>query len=775
MPSADTVSATLTGYTEIMGGAPFRNISMQGTMGVNPGKPPTNSVFNEGGPLVRAVLAQARAIVSSANLAFADAPRLKNEYDGTQGIAPNAAPFTDTGFLKWHQLRQFLEGYMELKKMVKIPAKDAAGMPIMADMQGINPKDIRLAFCSWKDESVYLCTLRQADMRKSANNPLEYQYTINLQAYKRIKLDLNGETMSDRVTTVPIPNPVSQVLNRLQAARDIIRRTKRLLNTGLLGPLSIIGEVARQMIGIVKDGVGFARSVAEMPATFAQKCIGVLRETRNGALGIYAEAQKFQNISKLYEGLDDEFKEAMGILEPSVGLSVAIASRSAVESPQSRGQVGNPSQTGTSDPTAPDPRDYPSFADLDASVLAATEELRQQLQAEIERSQQYTLSEIEDLRDQLRQSSDYFSTLIGSWSQTYQDTYDLPTPNVEQRTPTQEELDVLYAINELTLATDKFVVYMQDQGNKIQPVPTSLEYVAGLAQASGIAFVVPTAKFAVPFPYGATLEGMAAQYLGDPNRWHEIATLNGLRAPYVDEEGFVLPLLVNGNGNTVSVNDTTNLFLKQTVWISSRNHSRTKRSILAINKFGPNNFILTLDGDDDLSLYTTEFDAKLESFTPGTVNSRQSIYLPTDAAPNDPEDVESIPGVDIFDPLLRVAGVDWLLNDKMDLVITDYGDNPLSFGLRNVVQTLLIGFATPKGSLKQHPNWGVGIRVGKSVADINVADIVDSARGFIESDSTFSGLNSASVTQRGNSMFLNVDVSIAGTQKSVPVRFPLKS
>ena len=56
-----------------------------------------------------------------------------------------------------------------------------------------------------------------------------------------------------------------------------------------------------------------------------------------------------------------------------------------------------------------------------------------------------------------------------------------------------------------------------------------IEAVAGLARASGIAFTVPTSKFAVPFPYGMTLEMLAAQYLGSRDRWMEIAALNGLR------------------------------------------------------------------------------------------------------------------------------------------------------------------------------------------------------------------------------------------------------
>jgi hypothetical protein len=783
MPTADTVTPTLTGYTEIHGGAPFRMISLQGTMGVNPGRPAQNSLFNGGGTLTRAVIAQARSVRGSALSTFADAPRIKNDYDGVSGISPNTPPFQDTGFIKWHQFRQFIEGYMEIKKMVKIPSTDSAGDPILMNLQGINPRDIRLAFCVWKDAAVYLVTLRQADLRRSASNPLEYQYSISMQAFKRINLDMTGSTMDERVTYVRRPNIVNDVLNRMQAARDIIRNTKRLLNTGLLGPLSIIGEVARQLIGIARDTIGLVRTIAEMPATFARQCIGIIRESRAGLKGIGNEVAKFAQLDKIYNSLGEEAKEALGLLEATVSIAPPSVATFALEATSAPNDMSKKTAvTATSgpvneadDPSAADPRDFDEFSKVTADVAAASEALQAQLASEIERSRNITLSEVEALRDQLLEASDYFATLVGSWSQTYQDTYDLPTPDTPQREPSQEELDVLNAINELAMAADKFVVYMQDQGNKIAPTPTSLEYVAGLAQASGIAFTVPTSKFAVPFPFGASLESLAVEYLGDANRWHEIATLNGLRAPYVDELGFQLPLLVNGNGNIVSVSDASNLFLKQTVWLSSNTKSRVKRRILAIDKMGSENYLITLDGEANLGDFKTVNSAVLESFLPGTVNSRQVIYLPTDALPDDPEDVESIPGIDIFDPLLKVAGVDWLLNDKMDLVVTEYGDNPLSYGMRNVIQTVQIGLSTVKGALKQHPNWGLGIKAGISNADIDAKDVIDSVRDFINADPTFSGLRSANLTIQGNAMWLNIDVGVTNYLKSVPMRFPLKA
>jgi len=180
-----------------------------------------------------------------------------------------------------------------------------------------------------------------------------------------------------------------------------------------------------------------------------------------------------------------------------------------------------------------------------------------------------------------------------------------------------------------------------------------------------------------------------------------------------------------------------------------------------------------LDGDKDLDRFTTAENAKVDAFLPGTVNSRKTIYIPSQGLPDDPSDIEAIPGVDVFDPLLKVAGVDWLLDDKLGLVVTETGDNPLSYGLRNIVQTLQIGFTTPRASLKQHPGFGVGVKPGTSTSDVNAKDIVASAEEFINADPTFSGLKRADISILSNKYRLNIEVGIAGTNKNVPVSFPL--
>ena len=72
-----------------------------------------------------------------------------------------------------------------------------------------------------------------------------------------------------------------------------------------------------------------------------------------------------------------------------------------------------------------------------------------------------------------------------------------------------------------------------------QQILNGEEFVSALAATSDIAFTIPNSKIQVPVPFGLTMEQIAMRYLGDPQLWLEIATLNDLREPYIDENGFV--------------------------------------------------------------------------------------------------------------------------------------------------------------------------------------------------------------------------------------------
>jgi hypothetical protein len=295
---------------------------------------------------------------------------------------------------------------------------------------------------------------------------------------------------------------------------------------------------------------------------------------------------------------------------------------------------------------------------------------------------------------------------------------------------------------------------------------------AGLASRSGIAFQIPKSKFSVPYPYGVTIEQLATRYLGDPDRWIEIVALNGLRAPYVDEEGFDLPLLTDGRGNEVQVADSSLLFVGQMVWLSSTTTSRTSRRITKIKKLTSTQSILTLDGDPDLERFSTLAQASLHAFLPDTVNSMMTIYIPSDSNPGDQDyKTKAIPGLNTFDPFLTAGGVDLLLTESGDLAITPDGDCRLAVGLANIVQIARTRLSVQQGTLNRHPQFGLAIKAGMSTADVDAKTLLESTKTLFADDPMFTGVKGATVVKKGNATTIALQVGIQGVSQFIPISF----
>jgi hypothetical protein len=301
--------------------------------------------------------------------------------------------------------------------------------------------------------------------------------------------------------------------------------------------------------------------------------------------------------------------------------------------------------------------------------------------------------------------------------------------------------------------------------------------VAAVANAANIPFDVPTSKYLVPVPFGATLEAIAMIYLQDPNRWSEIATLNGLLPPYIDETGFVLKFQTNGSGNQFTVSSDLNLYVGQTIQLYSTVVPVYKRHILSIVKLTATSVLITVDGDSDLDLLTVANTASMRAFLPGTANSEQLIYVPgRGQAPDDPK-LNSIPGISDADALIKLSGVDLLLTSDGDLIITEDGDTRLAYGMAGLTQSLKLMMAVPRGSLLQHPGWGFGIAAGTSIADLTSTSILRAVKDTVAQDARFTGVNALEILTKPPVLQINISTSLQGTSALLPVsvQIPLAS
>jgi hypothetical protein len=411
------------------------------------------------------------------------------------------------------------------------------------------------------------------------------------------------------------------------------------------------------------------------------------------------------------------------------------------------------------------PESHVAFLDaIQLDLISAPATVTAKAEAEIERVRNLTRADWEERRSAIQDFIVSFSNAVGAGDATYNENYNVAGANAD-RTPTDSEYEILFALNDLLSEIDQMIY---EKFGEETETATTLDYVAGLANASGIAFKMPISKYPVPFPYGATLEQLAATYLGDPDRWHEIATLNGLREPYVDEVGFDVSVVGSGEGNRLPVSSSDNLYIYQTVWISATGVSRTKRHILNVSE--SNGYVvLTLDGDPDLSMFSADNNAVLYAFLPDTINSQMMIYIPSDAAPMATDDDVMIPTSDKFDALINVAGTDLLLTSENDLVITPDGDGRWAYGLNHLVQRVRIMLSTLRGSLLRHPDFGLPVKVGTSIADLSMKDLKKMVSNIFADDPAFASVNNISIVQSGPSLNIALGVQIKGIDQPIAV------
>lgn len=717
-PFAISTAVTLGGIVEEHNGAPLRMINFNGTTGVTPLRGSAQGAGQKSvvtGIFAGTVSAISRTVANVKTFVGAGPPlNLMDESDEA---------LKGTGYYQFRLLQKFLESYVTLKKQGK--------------------SKLRLGLAIWKDQAVYLVTPVDFTVRRSAQSPWEYLYSLSFKAWGRITLGIPGPDHNDAFKPVSRdPNAFAQVLNKISDGRRILQGAADVLGAVNADIQKLLYEPLREVTLFCKDAIGLAATAADFPDSIWNSLKGAVIQATDDYAELGADIEALGVKSGKAESKDgdtDTSNDALNGAEPGNGLF------------NGRGDF--------------DLRDkiLPSELNLSPALQAS-------ISAEKERVRSMSRLDFEKIRDQLNEFQVQFSDAIGAGSDSYNATYGRST-SASTRVPTPDDFEALFALNQVILELNRLAA----SSTIGQPTPTTVDAVAGMASAAGIAFTTPVSKLAVPFPYGSSLEQLSAQYLGDPNRWHEIAALNGLRQPFVDEEGFELPLLVNGNGNQISVADARQLFVGQPVTVSSNNTSRTSRRITAIDRVAADMAILTLNGDPDLDRFTTLAQASLHAYLPDTVNSQQLIYIPSQLE-SDAEEffTKSIPGVDEFDQLIAAGGMDLLLTQNGDLAVTPDGDCRLATGLTNLIQRIRIALGTPRGSLLHHPDYGLGLVVGASTADLDAHQMLATLEDMFKNDPAFSGVSGVSILKTGPAIRVAMSVGIAGTNQTIPLTVDIR-
>lgn len=729
MPFAITTSATLGGVVEEHNGAPFRIINFQGTTGVLPLKGTPDSVpgFNIAEGIFAGTVNAASTLKSDLIRSGIINPDPANVVPESEFDNIISDINVTSGYFQWHLLRRFFETYATLKKM------DSG-------------KTLRLAFAIWKDEAVYLVTPMMFKTQRDAANPYEYRYNLGLKAWARVKLQSSFKPDSTEVVGRD-PNKFARIVTILEGARLAIDNARKIIQ-------SVRGDIKNALLTPLREVQLAAKGVAGVALNLADLPGNVVSDSEEAIVSIRKELEDLALVPAQVKSKI----EALGSISSKSNVGDARlpdTTKQALTGAHPVNKIfANPDEN------------FSVFSKIDPSKVKLPLNVQRQIKAEKARVAAFTRKDFEIRRDSIVSVLVDFAEAVGAGSTTYNEVYGVQPRTTATRVATEEDFEVIYNLNNVITEVNKLCV-----SNTVDPDQQSaVEYIAGLAKRSGIAFTEPRSKFLVPFLANHTLEQLALQYLGDANRWHEIAALNGLREPYVDEVGFDVFLSINGTDNTIQVADVTNLYLGQTIYISSATARPEKRRILGIQKITTGIYIITLSGESDLEKFQTVSQAKIHAYLPDTANSQMSIYIPSQDTPElEDFQVKPIQGIDYFDNLVRVGGISLLLNNNNDIVFTTDGRTKLAVGLNNIVQKARIALATPKGTLLQHPDYGLPVKVGDSTADVSAKNVLKSIQDMFSKDPSFNGVTSAAVNKTGGTTRITINVGIAGTSQIVPI------
>jgi hypothetical protein len=716
MPFASVVEATLGGIVEQNNGAPFRDIQLSGSLGVLAGR--------GSAPPYRTPGSVQQIIGGMVNLGANITADIQNVSRAFSGQAP-LGPYTYTdddfddeyGFSKKQDSQAMVAlstGYYQLKQLEKFLEAYANAKK--------SDSSLRLAWADWKNYRgmVTLVTPLQFNYRKVASSPMEYTYTLYFRGWKRTPLntgtksDISLGKWGDRLTKF------LRILNTLEAAAILLEDLKKIPQT-IMGSYNtfkaMITEPVRQARVHCKIELGETLSLADLPEDLE---VAVY----SSYVKAFDKGQKVGNPGKAF----------------------------------SRASIGSPANT---------------FAQKNAisiNSLSPSSSNMAAIQQEKSRIANLKRHDFQGLRDLFAQGVNQILAALNAGSSTVAATYGLSQPlNTHRDEPSDSDWEVIWALEDSLQALDTLVANLSNK-NGDSPVVDSM---VQLTRRLGVAFNKPVSKFAVPMPYRISLEQLAQLYLGNPDRWIEIAVLNGLKPPYIDEVGFELPLLVNGSGNQVTINQDERLYVNQPIWLGSNGSATTRHHITNIKQVGQT-LVLTLDGET-LELYKVRDQAYLQAFLPDTTNSQSLIYMPSDQPPLDENSIVTteIPGIDKFDSLVPVGGIDFQLDSDNNLVIIN-GDARYIGGLQNIVQWTRVFLAVPLGHLQLHQAFGIAAQVGDSTADVESKSIASSIRNSLVGSGLFSSIDKVSVSKKGPTAAINVSASIFGYTSPIAIGYEVQ-
>lgn len=765
---AINLTAEMRGVSEEHNGIKFKTISASGTTGIWPHRKTIGGSpkqLNTAASIFSGTISQSSNLLGSFNSVK---QAIEGEHPQSVSEAKNPASneetIEQTGYFQAQLMQQFIERYVEEKRKY-------------------TSKDWRLVFDIPKQNKSFIVTPENFSLKQSQQKPNEYLWSFQLKAWKRIDLkspapiqfglpDSNSSNNYQKVLAT-----LTSVRRSISGATDLVKAVR----SDFQKPYNIL----RQTALAIKDVGGFYFTVADLPANLILDLASSIKESILIAKNSFkrgSSASLKVALSEISSLIESPFAIKGGSAEFRAGaavnsvVSTSIANEGLSSQAVKDGALGEEaavnSQTDPMDEIFANPdENFELFNSIPVDSLNLTQPQRDAIQKELNSVDLITIDRLREFREEIQSLILEISNSFGAGNSVVAGIYGLPTPKERVTPMSVEENEILISLTETIQVYDGLTATKIFDDNKED---NSLEFVGGLADESGIDFNITTNKFLVPVPFGSTIETISARYLKDPDRFIEIATLNNLRSPYIDEEGFYYKILSNADGRRFNVsNEDNNLYIGQKLVLFSSIVPRFVRKIISIDKISDTNYLITTDGEADLDKLKTVDGASMQGYLPGTVNSQNQIYIPTSASAAEDDRTHEISHLD--EPALtKLSKVDFLLTETNDMAINSVGDFRLANGITNLIQSLKLKINTKKGSLLRHLDYGLGLKHGVSIADVNNGAIIGELNKMIEDDDRFEAIERIEITLNGSTLRIDMAVTIANGSGVVPVSFDIK-
>lgn len=427
---------------------------------------------------------------------------------------------------------------------------------------------------------------------------------------------------------------------------------------------------------------------------------------------------------------------------------------------------------------------YAVFDVISINDLNISLEERNIIQTELERVNRFTKTNFEEMKSIFRQARDELADIAGGTDAAYNSTFNR-SASPELSTTRISDINKMKIFSDAIKTVD-FIL------SNIFSVSTATVDPFALAKKNAnnpdIDIQLYLSGQLTRLNHGESLQSLADRTLGSPDKWIDIAIANGLKPPYIDEEGEKIYLTSNGSEGWVNIPSTddsgnhnfSKLYINQPIFVQSDAElfpdQRTIQSIKEIDISG--DIIIELSGEKDLDKYRLADNAYIRVFQPNTVNSNFLVLIPSVRPLPDSLKKETPFFLQASDEDLKQAKIDLLLTEDYDLNFTSSGDLQMSYGLDNAVQAVKLKLDTERGSLKRHAEYGlinvVGLNtVSRAAAKDAIArSIVDQ----INNDARFERVEQLQVkyvntSKTPNSYLIYVEVRLAGSSTVVPITF----